>query len=145
MNQVDYEVLSKFTDYDKEDLGLSYYTSEFRKKLEIAVDDETISDVPICTILSGGIDSTIITYLLSKKYPDMEAFVVNVNSTRKSKLKDDFVKLKFMKTCLRLLRECFSEDPFVCLLISSIKSLESFSNFSVSLNLTCFPYKPLKF
>ena len=26
-----------------------------------------IADVPICTILSGGIDSTIISYILSKK------------------------------------------------------------------------------
>ena len=70
-------------------MGIEYYTKGFRDRLEKAVDDETISDVPICTILSGGIDSTIITYLLSKKYPDMEAFVVNVNPTRKSKLKDD--------------------------------------------------------
>ena len=81
--------IEEFEDYDLEDKGLEYYTKGFRDRLEKAVDDETISDVPICTILSGGIDSTIITYLLSKKYPDMEAFVVNVNPTRKSKLKDD--------------------------------------------------------
>ena len=79
----------EFEHYDLEDKGIEYYTKGFRDRLEKAVDDETISDVPICTILSGGIDSTIITYLLSKKYPDMEAFVVNVNPTRKSKLKDD--------------------------------------------------------
>ena len=35
-----------------------------------------ISDVPICTLLSGGIDSVITTYLLSKLYPQIEAFVV---------------------------------------------------------------------
>mgnify|MGYP003625081488 FL=1 len=79
----------EFEKYDLEDKGLEYYTKGFRDRLEKAVDEETISDVPICTILSGGIDSTIITYLLSKQYPNMEAFVVNVNPTRKSKLKDD--------------------------------------------------------
>tara|TARA_Y100000356_G_scaffold96154_1_gene81512 strand:- start:316 stop:2028 length:1713 start_codon:yes stop_codon:yes gene_type:complete len=79
----------EFIDFDSEDKGLDYYVNGFRNVLEEAVDNETISDVPICTILSGGIDSTIITYLLSKKYPNMEAFVVNVNPTRKSKVKDD--------------------------------------------------------
>ena len=60
---------------------------EFRKYLEKAVDDELISDVPVCTILSGGIDSTVITYLLSKRLPNIESFVVNVQSDKISKEK----------------------------------------------------------
>jgi asparagine synthase (glutamine-hydrolysing) len=52
-----------------------------------------IADVPICTILSGGIDSTIISYILSKKLKSqgkrLTAFVVNVTKNRKSKVKDD--------------------------------------------------------
>ena len=78
-----------FRKFDKSDNGVDYYVDGFREVLEKAVDNETISDVPICTILSGGIDSTVITYLLSKKYPNLQAFVVNVNPTRKSKYKDD--------------------------------------------------------
>lgn len=35
------------------------------KFLAASVNERTISDVPICTLLSGGIDSSIITYLLS--------------------------------------------------------------------------------
>jgi asparagine synthase (glutamine-hydrolysing) len=49
-----------------------------RKLLEEAVDVKMISDVPICTILSGGIDSVITTYLLSKRKPDIKAFVVSM-------------------------------------------------------------------
>jgi asparagine synthase (glutamine-hydrolysing) len=49
-----------------------------RTLLEKAVEVKMISDVPICTILSGGIDSVITTYLLSKKYPQIEAFVVSM-------------------------------------------------------------------
>jgi len=51
---------------------------KIRTSLEEAVRVKTISDVPICTILSGGIDSVITTYLLSKIYPNIEAFVVSM-------------------------------------------------------------------
>ena len=47
-----------------------------RRLLGEAVEVKMISDVPICTLLSGGIDSVITTYLLSKLYPKLEAFVV---------------------------------------------------------------------
>jgi asparagine synthase (glutamine-hydrolysing) len=51
---------------------------KIRTSLEEAVKVKMISDVPICTILSGGIDSVISTYLLSKIYPNIEAFVVSM-------------------------------------------------------------------
>jgi asparagine synthase (glutamine-hydrolysing) len=49
-----------------------------RRLLDEAVSVKMISDVPICTILSGGIDSVITTYLLSKTHPDIQAFVVSM-------------------------------------------------------------------
>ncbi len=83
----------EFALYENEDKGIDYYSSEFKRLLEDAVDDEMIADVPICTILSGGIDSTIISYILSKKLKKqgkrLTAYVVNVNKNRKSKVKDD--------------------------------------------------------
>ena len=80
----------EFEDFEADDKGLKYYVEGFREKLIKAVDNETISDVPICTILSGGIDSTVITHILKNELGmDVEAFVVNVNPTRKSKYKDD--------------------------------------------------------
>ena len=84
----------EFKVYEGTDLGIDYYAKEFRKLLEEAVEDELISDVPVCTILSGGIDSTIITYLLSKKYPNIEAFVVNVNQKNQEAKKDDLYYAK---------------------------------------------------
>ena len=79
--------------FEGEDKGIDYYSSEFKRLLEEAVEDEMIADVPICTILSGGIDSTIISYILSKKLKKqgkrLTAFVVNVNKNRKSNTKDD--------------------------------------------------------
>ena len=79
----------QFKHFESEDKGLDFYIDGFRNVLNEAVDNELISDVPVCTILSGGIDSTVITWLLSKKLPNIEAFVVNVNPIRKSKYKDD--------------------------------------------------------
>jgi len=83
----------EFDLYDSEDKGIDYYSSEFKRLLEDAVEDEMIADVPICTILSGGIDSTIISYILSKKLKAqgkrLTAFVVNVSKNRKSNTKDD--------------------------------------------------------
>jgi asparagine synthase (glutamine-hydrolysing) len=49
-----------------------------RVMLEEAVKVKMVSDVPICTILSGGIDSVITTYILSKINPNIEAFVVSM-------------------------------------------------------------------
>lgn len=79
----------QFRHFETEDKGVDYYVKGFRDIVDTAVDNELISDVPVCTILSGGIDSTIITWLLSKKLKNVEAFVVNVNPLRKSKYKDD--------------------------------------------------------
>ncbi len=49
-----------------------------RTMMEEAVKVKMVSDVPICTILSGGIDSVITTYILSKIKPDIQAFVVSM-------------------------------------------------------------------
>ena len=69
-----------------EDMSEDVITTNIKTLLTNAVDNELISDVPVCTILSGGIDSTIITYLLSKRVPNLQAFVVSMGETGK---KDD--------------------------------------------------------
>ena len=44
--------------------------------LKTAVEKRLISDVPIATCLSGGIDSSVITYLLSLYLPNIKAYTV---------------------------------------------------------------------
>lgn len=79
----------EFNVYNSDDKGIDYYSKGFRRLLDESVENELISDVPICTILSGGIDSTVITYLLSQKVENLEAFVVNVNQKNQNRKKDD--------------------------------------------------------
>ena len=45
--------------------------------------ERTISDVPVCTLLSGGIDSAAVAYWLKKSFPDLVAYtaVYNPKST----------------------------------------------------------------
>ena len=69
-----------------EDMSEEYVMNGIRDLLVEGVDNELISDVPVCTILSGGVDSTIITYLLKQRIPNLQAFVVSMGDTGK---KDD--------------------------------------------------------
>lgn len=53
--------------------------SKLEKLLLDAVEERTIADVPICTLLSGGIDSSLITAILSKSYKDLVAYTAVFN------------------------------------------------------------------
>jgi asparagine synthase (glutamine-hydrolysing) len=53
------------------------------KLLERAVDKRLLSDVPIATSLSGGIDSAIITYLLKQRIPNIKAYTIAFDQTSK--------------------------------------------------------------
>lgn len=47
-----------------------------REKLEIAVQRRLISDVPVGTFLSGGVDSAIVTALAAKHHPGIQSFSI---------------------------------------------------------------------
>lgn len=47
--------------------------------LEQAVHERTIADVPVCTLLSGGIDSSVIAYFAKQLFPDLVAYTAVYN------------------------------------------------------------------
>ena len=63
--------------------------------LEDSISKQLVSDVPICTMLSGGLDSSIITayasnYYKSKGMPQLDTFSVDYVDNDKNFVKSDF-------------------------------------------------------
>lgn len=67
--------------WDAADCGPAYYAAGIRARLEVAVANELIADVPVCTILSGGIDSTLVTAILARMVPGLRAYTVSVGGS----------------------------------------------------------------
>lgn len=66
-----------------------------RDLLEDSISKQLVSDVPICTMLSGGLDSSIITayasnYCKSKGLPKLDTFSVDYVDNDKNFVKSDF-------------------------------------------------------
>jgi asparagine synthase (glutamine-hydrolysing) len=78
-----YDIADNVRDSDTQ---LEEVTKQIRNRLTDAVSNELIADVPVCTILSGGIDSVLITYLLKQHLPDLKAYVVSVGGGNKDDL-----------------------------------------------------------
>lgn len=49
---------------------------EFKYLIQKSIKDQMIADVPVGTFLSGGVDSSIVTYEASRLHPDIEAFSI---------------------------------------------------------------------
>ena len=74
----------------------NYGVSELRKDVEHAVKRRMVSDVPIGCYLSGGIDSSIISYVMSKH--------------SSSNLKTYSINFEKVSLCLRLMPDKLSEN-----------------------------------
>ena len=66
-----------------------------RELLEDSISKQLVSDIPLCTMLSGGLDSSIITayasnYYKSKDMPKLDTFSVDYVDNDKNFVKSDF-------------------------------------------------------
>jgi asparagine synthase (glutamine-hydrolysing) len=82
--------------------------ANIRYQIEKGVEVKIPNDVPFCTLLSGGIDSVITTYLLSKKFPNIEAFVVAMGDEDKDDLK--WARIAAKEFGIKLNEVIISED-----------------------------------
>ena len=67
---------------EERDRGLSYYLEKLDALLDDAVERQMVSDVPLGTFLSGGMDSPTISYYAKKHKPDLLTF--NIYFSEKS-------------------------------------------------------------
>ena len=78
---------------------------ELRSLLEESVKEQLIADVPVGTFLSGGIDSSIITFLCNKQSPNIQTFTIGFEDKRYdeskyAKILTDKYKLNCIKRIL---------------------------------------------
>lgn len=60
-------------------ISLELAGHEMRNLMRLAVAERSVSDVPVCTLLSGGIDSTAVAYHLKDHFPDLVAYTAVFN------------------------------------------------------------------
>jgi len=65
-----------FSEYEDKVFNQDEVNKKTYELLDNAVEKRLLSDVKIATCLSGGIDSSVITYLLSTKIPDIVSYTV---------------------------------------------------------------------
>lgn len=83
---------------DTQDHGLDYYLEKLDALLDDAVKRQMVSEVPLGTFLSGGLDSPAITYYAKKHNPDLMTF--NIYFSEKSFSEREQAKgvAQFLKT-----------------------------------------------
>ncbi|MCB4755765.1 MAG: asparagine synthase (glutamine-hydrolyzing) [Elusimicrobia bacterium] len=81
-----------------EDRGLSYYLEKLDGLLDDAVRRQLVSDVPLGTFLSGGLDSPTITYYAKKHKPDMMTFNIYFAEKSFSERENSTAVAQFLKT-----------------------------------------------
>lgn len=67
----------------KHDHDIFETTYNLNKLIVDSIERQTVSDVPICTFLSGGLDSSIITAVVSKKIHKLHTFSVGYTDNEK--------------------------------------------------------------
>lgn len=92
-----FDCYQDLSNIDGADMGLEYYATGLRDRLVAAVDNESVADVPVCTILSGGVDSTLITAILTRQRRDVVAYTVSVGG---SIGKDDLLYARYAAAVL---------------------------------------------
>ncbi len=61
--------------------GAAWYRQELRRRMEEAVTRWMVADVPVASLLSGGIDSSVIALLAKRRNPRLNTFAMGFDTT----------------------------------------------------------------
>ena len=104
-----YEIPTQIIDRPQEDIILN-----LRNLIEKATLTKIPKEVPYTVLLSGGIDSSIIAYLLHKVNPNIEAFTVSLSGRESKKLSHDLYHAREMAKFLNIkLHEINIDEDYV--------------------------------
>ncbi len=103
--------------------------SDMESVIRQGIEDQLISDVPLGTFMSGGVDSTLVTYYARNKVPGLDTF--NIGSVNplfdESKFAEEYSKIFQTNHHARF----FQEDDLRSLLIdNALAYTEPFSDYS---------------
>ena len=82
--------------------NISIIKKNLYSKIETAVSRQMISDVPIGTFLSGGLDSSTIAYFAKKINPSIDCFSINITDSQDPGVINDLPYAKKMANYLNL-------------------------------------------
>lgn len=89
----------KVNGYQEAQRNKSELMEELKELIRESVEEQMVADVPVGTFLSGGVDSSVITYEGYRINPDIETFSMDFSDTRYSELRyaDELAKRYHMK------------------------------------------------
>jgi len=101
-------------------------SNTFRTTIEQCVVKRIPNEVKYAVMLSGGIDSTIIAYLLSRHNPSLEAFTVHVGDNAKAKKTNDLYYAREAAKWLgiKLHEVIITEEQVIELLDAAVYTIE---------------------
>ena len=127
------QVFAPYYYYQYSQLDLSWteemICNKMRKLLTQAVDKRMMSDRKICTLLSGGLDSTLITALVKKHFPDGELNTYSIGMEGSVDLYYAQIAADYLKTNHHQI--VLTENEFLDAIEKTIYQIESYCTTSV--------------
>jgi len=112
-----------------EKIGIETITKTIKKLLTTAVKKRTMSDRPVCSLLSGGLDSTLVSYLLSKEYEPYTLHTYSIGLEGSPDLKFAEIAAREFKTIHHSV--VVTEEEFLGAIEKTVRQIESWCITSV--------------
>ncbi len=122
----------------KEKISLDFNASKFKIKeiIESAVEEQLEADVPVGVFLSGGVDSSVITAIASKKKKDITALTISTPDDKVNDEKENAMyvadRLKINHKVIELNKDCVNYLPQILKTIEPIADTSLIPSYAIT-------------